>query len=114
MADPKGSQSGLRPIKGILDGILDPYRVGSTPRPTRIGEVWERAVGPVVARNASPAAVRQRLLLVNVNSSVWLQELHFQKAALIARINQEAGEVLVEDIRFKIGPLDPAHGTTVP
>jgi len=114
MADPKGSQNGFQPLKGILSEILAPYRLGPTSNPARVGEVWERAVGPVVARNASPAAVKQRLLLVNVNSSVWLQELHFQKATLIARINQEAGEVLVEDIRFKIGPLSSARGASAP
>jgi predicted nucleic acid-binding Zn ribbon protein len=109
MADREKPQRGFQPLKGIIGEILDQYRLGGRPDPNRVWQIWERAVGPALARNASPAAVKKGLLLVHVNSSAWLQELHFQKAALIARINQEAGEVLVEDIRFKIGPLRPIN-----
>jgi predicted nucleic acid-binding Zn ribbon protein len=70
-----------------------------------VWEFWDHVVGETWARNAQPAAYKGRLLLVHVSSSTWLQELHFQKADLIQRLNQAAGASVVEDIRFKLGTL---------
>ncbi len=106
MTDDKSKGTGMTPIEGILTRMLRQYRSGLQLDPERIGQIWERAVGKTIARNAQPAAFKQRRLLVHVSSSVWLQELHFQKAALIDRVNQEAGSVVLEEIQFRIGPLN--------
>ncbi len=96
----------MTPIEGILTRMLRQYRSDMHLAPDRIGKIWDRAVGATIARNAQPAAFKQRRLIVHVSSSVWLQELHFQKAALIERVNQEAGRVVLEEIQFRIGPLE--------
>ncbi len=106
MRDEGKKASGITPIKGILNSVLRQCRRDLQQDPDLLWRVWDRAVGPTIARNARPAAFKQRLLMVHVSSSVWLQELHFQKAALIERLNTEAGVTIVDDIQFKIGPLD--------
>ncbi len=103
--DPK-KETAITPIKGILAGVLRQCRSDLQQDPDLLWQVWDRAVGAAIARNAQPAAFRQRLLIVHVSSSVWLQELHFRKAVLIERINREAGSPILEDIQFKVGPLD--------
>ncbi|MGD8243355.1 MAG: DUF721 domain-containing protein [Desulfobacterales bacterium] len=105
MADPKKKEAGLTPIKGILNQVLRDCRGNIHQDPDLLGQVWDRAVGATIASNAQPAAFKQRLLVVHVSSSVWLQELFFQKSALIERVNAAAGREILEDIRFKIGPL---------
>ena len=95
----------MTPIEGILTRMLRQYRSELELDPERIGPIWERAVGATIARNAQPAAFKQRRLIVHVSSSVWLQELHFRKAALIESVNREAGQVVLEEIQFRIGPL---------
>ena len=87
--------------------VLRQYRHDLQLDPDLIGQIWARAVGATIASNARPAAFKQRRLIVHVTSSVWLQELHFQKTALIERINREAGQSVLDDIQFKVGPLDP-------
>ena len=99
-------RSEVTPIKGILTDVLRQCRTDLKQDPERLWQIWDRAVGATIARNARPAAFRQRQLIVHVSSSVWLQELHFQKAALIARVNDAAGELVLEDIQFKVGPLN--------
>jgi predicted nucleic acid-binding Zn ribbon protein len=63
---------------------------------------WVALVGPGIAANTRPIGLRDRLLLVEVSSSVWMQQLQFLKADLIARIQSGLPEARVEKIRFKI------------
>ena len=71
----------------------------------QVWDLWEKAVGEIIAENARPAAFKGRLLLVHVNSSPWLHQLGFLKKEILARINRELGQDLVDEIKFKIGPL---------
>ena len=70
---------------------------------TRIWALWEEIVGRTVAQNVQPSAFKGKLLLVDVVSSVWLQQLQFVKADIIAKINDAFGEKVVDDIKFRIG-----------
>ena len=105
MTDDRTKGAGMTPIEGILTRMLRQYRSDLQLDPDLIGQIWDRAVGATIARNAQPAAFKQRRLIVHVSSSVWLQELHFQKADLIERVNREAGRIVLEEIQFRIGPL---------
>ena len=68
-------------------------------------EIWNQIVGASVSQNAQPTAFKGKLLLVEVNSSVWMQQLQFLKEDIIGKINATIGETVVEDIKFKIGTL---------
>ena len=70
-----------------------------------IWDHWDNLVGASIAANARPAVFKGKLLLVHVTSSTWLQQLQFLKTEMIRKINAEFGQTLVEDIKFKIGPL---------
>ena len=67
--------------------------------------LWQDAVGEAVARNASPALVRNGVLHVNVASSVWVQQLHFLRDMLLEKINAGLSGTKIHDIRFKVGPV---------
>ncbi|KPJ76815.1 MAG: hypothetical protein AMJ54_10255 [Deltaproteobacteria bacterium SG8_13] len=71
----------------------------------QVWELWEKAVGEIIAENARPAAFKGKILLVHVNSSPWLHQLSFLKKDILARINRELGQDLVEEIKFKIGSI---------
>ena len=101
----KNNDAAATPIKRILATVLHQCRRDLKLDPDLWGQIWNRAVDADIARNAQPAAFKQRLLIVHVTSSVWLQELHFQKSALIERVNREAGHRVLDDIQFKVGPL---------
>jgi predicted nucleic acid-binding Zn ribbon protein len=62
-------------------------------------------VGPPIADNAQPFAVKGSLLLVHVSSSVWMHQLRFLKTELLEKLNQGLGNQRIADIKFKIGPL---------
>ena len=72
---------------------------------TRIWELWDSAIGPMIADNARPAAFKGDILLVHVTSSPWMQQLRFLKTDMIRKINTALGKELIRDIKFKIGSL---------
>jgi predicted nucleic acid-binding Zn ribbon protein len=71
----------------------------------QVWSLWDTAVGDVIAKNARPEAFKGKLLLVHVNSSAWMHQLQFLKKDMINKINAAFGKELVQDIKFKIGPV---------
>jgi predicted nucleic acid-binding Zn ribbon protein len=77
----------------------------------RIGERWGDVVGPEVARHCRPVAVRGEVLEVEVDSSVWCQELQMQSPQLLAALSEAFGDDAPSDLRFRVGyHRGPASG----
>ena len=95
----------FEPIGNLMEKVLDDFKKSIGQGLMEVWTIWERAVGPVLVEHTKPAAFKGRLLLVHVADSSWLQEVQFLKADIIQSINEELGADLVEDIKFKIGPL---------
>jgi predicted nucleic acid-binding Zn ribbon protein len=72
----------------------------------RIWLVWETAVGRRIASHAQPAAFRDGILTLRVDSSPWMQQLTYLKRDLISKVNAELGEDLVKDLFMKGGKVD--------
>ena len=94
------------PIGSIIERILDGRKPKSAAGIARVFQLWERAVGEVIAANAKPAAFKDKILLVHVNSSPWLHQLQFLKEDIIKKVNATLKDESIEDIKFKIGPID--------
>lgn len=67
---------------------------------------WTEAVGEEVARHTRPKAFKGSLLIVTVDSSVWIHHLSMMKDEIIARINKKLGEEILREIRFSIGHVE--------
>ena len=81
-------------------------------RPTLSGERGKEIVGKSVALHAQPRSIHNRILFINVSHSTWIQQLQFLKSTLIEKINSYLGELLIEDIRFKLGKISPPIPTS--
>jgi len=109
---PKKSSPTLH-IGAILPEVVRTCRRENDTAMTAVWDIWDHAVGATIAENTWPAAFKGRLLLVHVSSSVWVHQLQFMKRELIEKINAACQERLVEDITFKIGPLEREEGLGV-
>jgi len=69
--------------------------------------LWPKLVGPTVAKIAYPAQFRSGTLFIDVTDSVWMQELKFQEAELIGRLNETFGEALVRRLFFQLARIPP-------
>ncbi|MGD9016529.1 MAG: DUF721 domain-containing protein [Desulfobacterales bacterium] len=93
------------PIGNVVKDILLQCHSGSAINMESIVALWPHVVEMDVAANTLPAAFRQQLLLVNVSSSVWIQELRFKKEDIIRKLNDAVGKSVVSEITFKVGPI---------
>ena len=92
-------------IGHIIDDVLKTYRRESDGELIRVWHVWDRIVGDVISKNAKPAAFKGRILLVYVTSSTWVHQLQFLKEEMIGKLNEGLGKSLIDDLKFKIGPV---------
>ena len=92
-------------IGSIIDDVLKTYRREPDGELIRVWQVWDSIVGEVISKNAKPAAFKGRILLVYVTSSTWVHQLQFLKGEMITKLNAALGKSLVDDLKFKIGPV---------
>jgi predicted nucleic acid-binding Zn ribbon protein len=92
-------------IGAILQDVIKTFRTTADEAVLQVWDLWAHIVGEDVAENAQPAAVKGKILLVHVTSSAWIHHLQFHKRDMIDSINQAFGKQLIEEIKFKIGPI---------
>lgn len=93
-------------LGSVLRDAIKASKLGVHLDAHRLWEKWQDTVGPTIAQNARPEAIKGKLLLVNVSSAPWMQQLQFLKAELVEKVNESLGREVIQDIRFKIGPVD--------
>jgi predicted nucleic acid-binding Zn ribbon protein len=93
-------------LRGILNKALKASNIEIDLELLKLWEQWSDLVGPEIAQNARPAVIKKKLLLVNVSSAPWMHQLQYLKSELMEKLNAALGKKAVEDIRFKIGPVD--------
>jgi predicted nucleic acid-binding Zn ribbon protein len=93
------------PIGSIIPKVLRSCRLEADEELSQIWDLWDQAVGKAISENTRPAAFKGKLLLVHASSSTWIQQLQFLKKDMIRKVNEALGKSLVEEIKFKIGPL---------
>ena len=92
-------------IAEIIGDVLKYYRREADGEILMVWQIWDSIVGDVISQNAKPAAFKGRVLLVHVSSSTWIHQLQFLKKEMIAKLNHALGKTLIDDLKFKIGPL---------
>jgi len=66
-------------------------------------QAWRAAAGDLAARWSRVGTVRRGVLEVTVGNSVLLQELSFQKAALLEALARELPDHRIRDLRLRTG-----------
>jgi predicted nucleic acid-binding Zn ribbon protein len=97
-----------QPLHSILEQTLKGLELDVPLKIYSIWGAWKEIVGEPIALQTQPHAIRNRILLVEVSHSTWMQQLQFLKPILLGKINRFLGESLIEDIRFKVGKIPPA------
>ncbi len=101
----KKQDNSIAHIGDVLAGVLKTCRSDFDGDLSQVWHLWDDAVGDLIAKNARPEAFKGRLLLVRVNSSPWMHHLQFLRKDIIRKINTALGKDLVQEIKFKIGPV---------
>jgi predicted nucleic acid-binding Zn ribbon protein len=90
-----------RPISTALGALTATLAPATTL--ARAQEIWEGAVGPAIAAEASPTAERDGILTVTCAAAVWAQELDLMAGELIPNLNAALGEQAIRELRCRTG-----------
>jgi predicted nucleic acid-binding Zn ribbon protein len=62
---------------------------------------WETLVGPMVARHVQPVSLERGILTLQTDSSVWRQQISFEKKQLLDQISGKLSAYKVRELRVK-------------
>jgi predicted nucleic acid-binding Zn ribbon protein len=87
----------------FLTDVLAKYRISYDFFMLKAWDVWEDALGEFISAHTKPAVFKGGLLIVNVDNPAMMQQLHFLKKEVIAKLNKAMGKDVIKDIKFKAG-----------
>lgn len=64
---------------------------------------WEKAAGREAGNHSSPARIRGKILIVNVDSPIWIYQLNLKKAEIEKKLNRLIGRKPPLSIRLRAG-----------
>ena len=90
-----------QPLGTILKDVVEQLNVGGKIDEARVIEAWAMLVGPQVNNVTESVWMQGHRLFVKIRSAAWRQELHLQREEWRARLNDELGKDLIEEIVFR-------------
>lgn len=99
------SAKGLSSIRDILYSPFSAHGFAKVAKGLSICKIWQRAVGPNIAKKTLPLKLTGKTLYVTVATSTWMEELKYLKKDIIKKINNDLKEQTVEEIVFRLGAI---------
>lgn len=91
-------------VANIVNGVLDARGWRGKVLEQMAVEIWPEVVGETIARHTLALRFKGGVLYVRARSPQWTQELHFQEARIVARLNGRLRQNLVQRIRCQVTP----------
>lgn len=102
MAMSRGPQS----IGSVLAELIARRGLGRVQSAAQFDQAWQAAVGPTLAPYTRVGTLKRGKLEVIVANSTLIQELNFQKTALLRSLAQNLPDQKIQDLRFRLGAID--------
>jgi predicted nucleic acid-binding Zn ribbon protein len=99
---PRGPEA----IKEVLAQLMARRGFAGVRRASACEHAWREAAGELAARYTRVGSVRRGRLEVTVANSTLLQELTFQKRALVAALGRLLPDENIRDLRFRVGAIE--------
>ena len=68
-------------------------------------EAWQQAAGAAIGAVSRAVQIRRGVLEVLVDHSIVVQEIGYQKAALVKRLAELLPDAKIRDLKLRVGPL---------
>ena len=109
------NRRGPRALSEILGELFTVRGYGRLRVRQELEAAWNHAVGEPLCRQTQLGEVRRGVLNVTVSHSALLEELAaFRKPALLAALRAGAAGTTIQDIRFRVGAVEPADDSLPP
>jgi len=97
---------GPRKIADVLAQLMARRGFARTQAAASCEAAWREAVGELVVGFTRVGQIRRGKLEVTVANSTVVQELSFQKRAILRTLARLLPEDQIQDLRFRVGPID--------
>lgn len=98
-------RQGPEPIGDIVAELMARRGLGRVQSSAALEAAWRQAAGELLACYSRPGPIRRHTLDVVVTNSVVLQEMTFQKTALLNRLASLLPDCGIRDLRFRLGTI---------
>ncbi len=88
------------PLKDLIDKFMRAYNLDGRMEEMNITNNWEKIMGKAVANRTKKISFQNRVMYLQLDSSVMRDELLNGKTIIIMRVNEFAGKPLIDDIYF--------------
>jgi len=95
--------SWAEPIGKVLEEVIANLGLAKKLSEQRAVVDWADVVGEKVARHSRAIRVDRGRLFVEVDSSVWAQELSLMKRRILREISKRAGDGVIDNVHFVLG-----------
>lgn len=95
------NKSNEKPLKEVIESMLEAYKLKSGVNEVRIMNEWENAVGKLIAQKTDKIFVKRGKLYVYLSSSVIKNELVYARQEIVDRLNRAVGEVVITEMIVK-------------
>ena len=92
---------GVQSLNSVMNAVIDELGLRAKLDATRIVETWAMLAGPQINGVTDKAWYRGGKLYVRISSSAWRHELHLRRRAWCQRLNEDLGEMLVDEVVFR-------------
>jgi predicted nucleic acid-binding Zn ribbon protein len=97
----KMKRNNTQSLKEVLKEYMDNMHIRTKLKESRLKDQWEQLLGKNAASLTKKLEIRNKVLYVTLDSSVLRNELLMMREKLIFRINELAGEEIVNKIILK-------------
>lgn len=91
-------KDGLEGVSEILESLKQSSTLGRNLEEAQIWQRWPELAGMDFMAHGRPLGVRDGMLIIEVDSAVWMHKFAYTKRRLMRRINQAIGRDLVTEI----------------
>ena len=103
-ADEKARKQTSKALGEVMPRILSGLKMERRLTESEILKVWNNLIDPNIATHAQPAGIMRGTLFVNVDSSVWLDEIvRYRRREILERLQTAFGRELITRISFRVG-----------
>ena len=96
-----------KPIASIVSELMARQGYTRVQSARAYDEAWREAAGELIAEYTRVGSLRHGRLEVVVENSTLLQELTFQKPALLKLLTRLMPDEMLKDLRFRVGNIAP-------
>lgn len=88
-------------LKEAIKQLLNAYPfIKDKVNETKVNEIWERVMGKMIAKRTKSIILRNKVLIIEINSASLRSELTYAKEKIVKIINAEFEENILDEIRI--------------